>query len=147
VETRGEATLAAPGGSERGGEARELLLQVLPVEELGRVGTLGLGGRHEHPPAPLVVWHWRGGIRGGGGRSIAGDHIGMMAGWCGLCCRVWRDSGGTRAEKDSTGHEKLLLLRRVVWGFISMMRLPSLGFSEMALQCRASLKTDCQASV
>jgi hypothetical protein len=72
VQARGKAGRADPGGGERGGEAPEpgeLLLQVLPVEDLGRVGAVDVGGRDEHPPVPLLAWHRRRGIgRGGGGR-------------------------------------------------------------------------------
>jgi len=65
--------LAIPGGLERGGEAPEageLLLQVVPVDDLGRVGALDLAGRHEHPAVPLLLRRLR--VREHGRRRVKG---------------------------------------------------------------------------
>jgi hypothetical protein len=96
VQARGKAGRADPGGGERGGEAPEpgeLLLQVLPVEDLGRVGAVDVGGRDEHPPVPLLAWHRRRGIgRGGGGRPRIVHRIAGRG--CSLQRRRSRKSGG-----------------------------------------------------
>lgn len=94
--------LAVPGGLERGGEATEageLLLQVVPVDDLRRVGPLDLAARQEHPAVPLLLRRGRG--RGRGSRDVkvrcSGRRRGRVLHRGGSCPRV-RDRGKARAR-------------------------------------------------
>ena len=110
--------LAVPDGLERGGEAPEageLLLQVLPVDDLGIADALDLAGRQDHPAVLLLRrGRGRGRLRGGGRRARI-LHRGVS------CPRV-----GVRAEERAQ-HGRAVGARGVVIGVGGRRRPSSSG--------------------